>query len=137
MTTASATHELTFLGSRARILAEGVVEMLEMPAGDIPPLHVHHSEDEGFYVIEGELTLFTPGVERTVGPGEFVLAPRGIPHSYRVGDKPCHVLVLSQPAGFERFVAAVSELDEPDPARVGLIAAEHDIEILGPPGTMP
>lgn len=131
------TDELTFLGARARILADGVIDMLEIPAGDMPPLHVHHSEDEGFYVIEGELTLFTPGVARTLGPGEFVLAPRGVPHSYRVGERPCHALVISQPAGFERFVSAVAELESPDPERLGAVAAEHDIEILGPPGMLP
>ena len=39
--------------------------------------------------------------------------------------------------GFERFVAAVGALDEPDPATLGAVAAEHDIEILGPPGELP
>jgi mannose-6-phosphate isomerase-like protein (cupin superfamily) len=137
VTTTTTTDELNFLGARARILAEGLVEMLEVPAGDMPPLHVHHASDEGFYVMEGELTLYMPGVERTLRAGEFLLAPRGIPHTYRVGDEPCHLLVVSQPAGFERFVASVASLGVPDPAALGALAAEHDIEILGPPGTLP
>ena len=66
-----------------------------------------------------------------------MLAPRGIPHTYRVGDRPARWLVTSIPAGFERFVAAVGALDEPDPATLGAVAAEHDIEILGPPGELP
>jgi quercetin dioxygenase-like cupin family protein len=135
------TNELIFLGSRARILHEGgnlgVVDMLEVPPGHMPPLHVHHAEDECFYVLKGEVTLYMPGEERTLGAGDFLLAPRGIPHSYRVGDEPCHMLVVSQPAGFERFVAAVARLDEPDPETLSAVAAEHDIEILGPPGTLP
>ena len=138
-------EELVFLGSRAKILAHGddtggtlgVVDMLEVPAGHMPPLHVHHAADEGFYVLRGEVTLYMPGVERTARAGDFVLAPRGIPHSYRVGDEPCHWLVVSSPAGFERFVAAASELDTPDPDRLAAIAAEYDIEILGPPGMLP
>jgi mannose-6-phosphate isomerase-like protein (cupin superfamily) len=141
MTPATATDELIFLGSRARILATGdalgVVDMLEVPAGSMPPLHVHHGSDECFYVLRGEATVFMPGVERTIRPGDFLLAPRGIPHTYRVGDEPCHWLVVSQPAGFERFVEAVARLDEPGPERLAAIAAEHDIEILGPPGTLP
>ncbi len=135
------TNELIFLGSRARILHEGgnlgVVDMLEVPPGHMPPLHVHHAEDECFYVLKGEVTLYMPGEERTLGAGDFLLAPRGIPHSYRGGDEPCHMLVVSQPAGFERFVAAVARLDEPDPETLSAVAAEHDIEILGPPGTLP
>jgi quercetin dioxygenase-like cupin family protein len=137
--------ELDFLGARCRILADaagtggryGLVDMIEVPAGDMPPLHVHHSEDEGFLLLDGELTLFLPGREVPLRPGAFFLAPRGVPHSYRVGGSPAHVLVLSRPGGFEQFVAAVAALDEPSPAALGAAAAAHDIEILGPPGTMP
>lgn len=139
------TDELAFLGARARILADGestggslgVVDMIEVPAGDMPPLHVHHAADECFYVMKGRVTFYLPGSERTVGPGELVFAPRGIAHSYRVGDEPCHWLVVSQPAGFERFVHAVAALGAPDPATLAALAAEHDIEILGPPGKLP
>jgi mannose-6-phosphate isomerase-like protein (cupin superfamily) len=143
--TAIPTDELMFLGSRVKILADGdatsgtvgVVDMLEVPAGDMPPLHVHHASDECFYILEGEVTLYMPGVERILRAGDFVLAPRGVPHTYRVGDEPCHWLVISHPAGFERFVAAVAELDALDPELLGAVAAKHDIEILAPPGTLP
>jgi quercetin dioxygenase-like cupin family protein len=141
MTTASTTDELNFLGARVRILASGgavgAVEMLEAPAGDMPPLHVHHSSDESFYLLGGELTLFMPGVERTLHAGDFLVLPRGIPHTYRVGDAPAHWLVVSAPSGFERFVARVAELGKPSPEELTAVAAEHDIEILGPPGTLP
>jgi quercetin dioxygenase-like cupin family protein len=143
--TTTTTDELMFLGARARILADsestggglGVVEMIEVPAGDMPPLHVHHASDECFYVLDGEVTLYLPGQERRLAAGDFFLAPRAVPHTYRVGDEPCRMLVVSQPGGFERFVAAVSRLDAPDPERLTAIAAEHDIEILGPPGARP
>jgi quercetin dioxygenase-like cupin family protein len=141
MTTATTNDELDFLGSRARILAEGgslgVIDMLEVPAGDMPPLHVHRAHDECFYVLSGEATFYMPGIERTVGAGDFVHVPRGVRHSYRVGDAPCHWLVLSSPAGFERFVAAVAQLEAPTPEELTAVAAEHEIEILGPPGTLP
>jgi mannose-6-phosphate isomerase-like protein (cupin superfamily) len=148
MTTSTAlptAAELDFLGARCRILADGqttggrfgLVDMIEIPAGDMPPLHVHHGEDEGFLVLDGQMTLFLPGREQTVRAGEFFLAPRGVPHTYRVGDAPASVLVLNRPGGFERFVADVAALDELSPATLGATAARHDIEILGPPGTMP
>lgn len=140
-----AADELDFLGSRARILVEGdasesrfgLVDMIEVPPGHMPPLHVHHAEDEGFYVIEGEVTLYLPGERISCRPGDFVVAPRGVPHAYRVGETPARWLVVSSPAGFERFVSAVSRLEEPDPARLAAVAADHRIEILGPPGTLP
>ncbi len=140
-----ATEELEFLGSRARILVDGedtdarlgLVDMIEIPAGHMPPLHVHHAEDEAFYVLEGEVTLYLPGRQVECVPGDFVLAPRGIPHAYRVGERSARWLVISSPAGFERFVAAVAALDEVDPATLAAVAAEHQIEILGPPGVLP
>jgi quercetin dioxygenase-like cupin family protein len=136
---------IDFLSNRVRIFVDGaetagalgLVETVEAPPGSMPPLHVHHHADEGFYVLEGELTLYAPGEEVTLRPGEYLLAPRGIPHSYRVGEQPARWLVTSIPSGFERFVAAVSELAEPDPEQLGRIAAEHGIEILGPPGMLP
>ena len=137
ITAAPATDELDFLGSRCRVLADGLVEMLEMPAGDMPPLHVHSDADEGFYVIAGRLTLFLPDREIELEAGAFQLAPRGVPHTYRIGAEGAHVLVLSYPAGFERFVQAVADLSEVDPATLTATAAEHGIQILGPPGTLP
>jgi quercetin dioxygenase-like cupin family protein len=134
-------EELDFIGSRARILASeerlGLVDMVEVPAGQMPPLHVHHREDEGFYVMAGEVTLFMPGDQVTLAAGDFFLAPRGVPHSYRVGDAPARWLIISTPGGFERFVADVAALGELDPERMTAVAAEHDIEILGPPGRLP
>jgi hypothetical protein len=56
---------------------------------------------------------------------------------YRVGAELARWLIASLPAGFERFVAAVSALDAPEPQRVGRLAAEHGIEIPGPPGMLP
>ncbi len=143
---ATTVHEdLDFLGSRARVLADGertdgrfgLVDMIDVPAGNMPPLHVHHAEDEGFYVLAGQVTLHLPGQRIEARAGDFVLAPRGVAHTYEVGDEPARWLVLTSPAGFERFVRGVAALDAPDPARLAAIAAEHDIEILGPPGMLP
>ena len=78
---------MQFLECRARVLdgggVLGVVDMLELPAESMPPLHVHTDADEGFYLLEGELTLFQPEGEIRLGEGDFFLAARGIPHTYR------------------------------------------------------
>jgi mannose-6-phosphate isomerase-like protein (cupin superfamily) len=135
---------LTFIDVPARVLIEGhetddrydLVELTH-PPGHMPPLHVHHEQEECWHVLEGELKLLTPGDEVTLGPGQSYTAPRGIPHAYEVGNSPARVLVSSRPAGFERFVSAVGALDEVNPEVLGAVAAEHAIEILGPPGTRP
>ena len=137
--------ELEFLGCRARLLASGedtggrfgLVDMAEVPAGHMPPLHLHRHEDEGFYVLAGHVTLHLPGRGVELGPGDFALAPRGVAHAYRVGDAPARWLVTSTPAGFERFVADVAALEQVGPDVLTAVAAEHDIEILGPPGMLP
>ena len=140
----SPAQPLDFLGCRARVLADaassggmlGLVEM-DVPAGDRSPLHVHHAEHEGFYVLDGEVTLFLPGEQITLGAGEFFLAPRGVPHAYEVGDRPARWLVTSSPAHFEAFVRDVAAAGPVDPPALGALAAEHQIEILGPPGARP
>ena len=62
--------------------------MNDIPVGDMPPLHIHHAEDEGFYVLEGEVTLYLPEERCACAEGDFFLAPRGAPHTYRVVDAP-------------------------------------------------
>lgn len=144
-TTSTSAEELVFLGSRCRILASsastggkyGLVDMIEVAAGDMPPLHVHRTHDEGFLLLEGDLSLFLPDREIALRPGQFVLAPRGVPHTYQVGETPARWLVISAPAGFEQFVEAVAALDDLTPDALTTAAAVHGIEILGPPGMMP
>jgi quercetin dioxygenase-like cupin family protein len=127
----------------------GRFSMVEMvhPAGDQPPLHVHRTDDEGFYVIEGRLKLWFGDQVRELGPGEFAQAPHGVPHTYRVeSPEAVRVLVTSSDASFDRFVRAygepaseprLPEPSEPDPERLGMLAWKHGIEILGPPGALP
>lgn len=122
----------------------GVTENLA-PRGAGSPLHVHHNEDEWFYVLEGELTFWVAGDVITAPAGSFVYGPRDIPHTFVVTSDVARFLLVAEPAGFEGFVRAVGEpapeltvppaaTEPPDIARLSAIAAEHGIEILGPPG---
>ena len=115
--------------------------------GTMPPLHVHHRDDETFFVIDGELSVFVAGEHRVLATGQAALAPRAVPHSYRVESEEAHWLVITTPAGFESFVREVAEpapADElppagrpHDPAALAQAAAKVGIEILGPPGALP
>ena len=155
MATIEKTAPLWFIDNLARVHVDGdevdghfwLVEAVGRE-GDMPPLHVHHTADELFYVIEGTMVVFVAGAEKIVlGPGSSALASRGIPHTYRVESPTARWLALAAPAGFEAFVREASrpaERDElpprdgsTDPAVLVELAARYDIEILGQPGLLP
>jgi mannose-6-phosphate isomerase-like protein (cupin superfamily) len=120
-----------------------VVEQLA-PRGVGSPLHVHHNEDEWFYVLEGELTIWCGGETIFAGPGDFVFGPRDVAHTFIVSSEEARFLLGAQPANFEGFVRALAEPAEtltippaaepPDMQKLMALAAEYGIEILGPPG---
>jgi len=76
--------------------------------GNVPPRHIHHREDETFYVIEGEMT-FSIG-DRTIKatPGTMVFAPRDVAHSFTIDSDQVRILVQLAPAGGEAFFKACS-----------------------------
>ncbi|NNM46243.1 cupin domain-containing protein [Knoellia koreensis] len=141
---------LWFLGNLVTLKVTGaqtrgaltVAEFLN-PPGFAPPLHRHVIEDEMFYVLSGTAEFRCAGMSLAAEPGDFVLLPVGLPHTFLVGsDEPLRVLQITNPAGFEGFAAAVGEtatrreLPDPgpiDPAALGHAAAQHGIELLGPP----
>lgn len=113
------------------------------PAGFGPPLHVHHDEEEAFYVLEGQLAVRCGEQDWTATEGSFVLLPRGVPHAFAVtGGRECRLLQITSPAKFEGFVAEAGRpaqsLTLPEPARpdapaLAQIAARYGNEIVGPP----
>jgi quercetin dioxygenase-like cupin family protein len=78
-------------------------EAVVLPDGG-PPLHVHSREEEGFYVLEGEIT-FQVGDKRLVaGPGVFANMPVGTPHSFKnESGKTARLLISVAPAGLEKM----------------------------------
>jgi mannose-6-phosphate isomerase-like protein (cupin superfamily) len=125
-----------------------VVEFLQ-PTGEWTPLHVHKGSDQTQFVLEGELTVYLPGREVVVGPGECINTPMNVPHTECVTSTgPARVLDVNAPAGFDAFVAEAGEPtteltlrpqseEPPDIERLAALAAKHDIELLGPPGALP
>lgn len=68
--------------------------------GDSPPYHVHHTEDECFHVLEGELALLVDGEASRLRPGELHLARKGTPHTYRVVSEQARWLVITTNGDF-------------------------------------
>src|SRR5262245_54359798 len=109
-------ERIWFLGSLVTVHLSGEdgsdFSLLEMqhPEGEQPPLHLHHTDNEGFYVIEGTATLWVGDERLELGPGDFALAPAGVPHTYRVtSPEGARWLVTSSDASFDRFVRAYGE----------------------------
>jgi mannose-6-phosphate isomerase-like protein (cupin superfamily) len=125
--------------------AEGRFALVEAVAfrSTEPPLHIHHNEDEAWYVIDGQMTFYIGEEVLEARAGSFVLAPKGIAHTFTVDIEPTRVLVFASPAGFEQFAMALGEpatgdvppadLAVPGPEVLGPAAARFGIEVVGPP----
>jgi quercetin dioxygenase-like cupin family protein len=123
-----------------------LVEILA-PEGFASPLHVHHSEDEGFWIIEGELTFYVSDQTIKARPGSFLFGPKDVPHAFTVDSGPAKLLFVLSPAGFEGLIREMGEPareltipsqpeeppDEAEMERMMAIAAKYGGEILGPP----
>lgn len=118
-----------------------IIEITEPPGAE-GPLHVHHREDEGFWIIEGDATFEIGDTTIEAHAGDYIFGPRDIPHRYSVGAAGCRMLFLVTPGGFEELVIAMSAPagsrslpppsdEEPDWERVAAIATAHGCELLG------
>jgi quercetin dioxygenase-like cupin family protein len=152
--TTSTTEHLWFLNTLVSIRVsehEGTdtISVLEHQArhGDSPPMHLHKNEDEVFYVLTGELRFQVGNEEGRLSAGETFLAPKGVPHTYRVeSSEGSRWLTITSKGDFERFVRTMSrpaerrELPEPSGAptpeaaeALAAMARSHGIELVGPP----
>ena len=94
----------------------------------IAPLHVHHGDDEAWYVLEGTLRVRVGDQVHEVGPGGAVMAPKGVPHAYgnaRRGERARYLLVMTP-----RVRALVQALHSPAAGDYAAIFRAHDSELL-------
>jgi quercetin dioxygenase-like cupin family protein len=110
------------------------------------PYHLHHTEDEAFYVLEGELAVVRDGETIVAGPGSYVFLPRGVPHGFRnIANKDSRVLIHAIPGGKVGFVAMMLEMAIPihdreklpeatplDLKKLGALCEQNNISVLGP-----
>jgi mannose-6-phosphate isomerase-like protein (cupin superfamily) len=125
------------VGDLYRFLATGddtngkyaLFEALVGPGGGPPP-HVHSREEEGFYILEGQIT-FTINGERVVATaGMFANMPVGTPHSFKnEGSKPAKMMISVAPAGLEKMFFEVG-VPLADGATTALPPTKEEIERL-------
>lgn len=110
------------------------------------PRHLHEREDEGFYVVDGKVTLAI-GDEMIYGTaGTFAFVPRGVEHAFKIESPEGKLLLMLTPgnAGHEEMFTEMGEpaaahvvpppvSAPPDLGRLAAIAARHGTTIVGPP----
>jgi mannose-6-phosphate isomerase-like protein (cupin superfamily) len=98
------------------------------------PEHIHHLEDEAFYILEGEFEIECDGELFEAGPGSFAVLPKGLPHRFQnLSKHPGKVLCIQSPSGVEEFFEHMSVLAKegpPDAERVHELATKYGIEFL-------
>lgn len=149
--TAAQARSIAVVGDVYQFLATGedtngkyaLWESVILPGGGPPP-HVHSREEEGFYVIEGEITFTVAGKRVVAGPGTFANMPVGTPHSFKnESGRPARMLISVAPAGLENmfFECGVPvppgtvHAPPPTPEEIEKLvaaAARYGVEILVP-----
>ena len=109
--------------------------------------HIHHAENEAFYVLEGEVEFLKGEHTVRAGVGEFVFIPRGVVHAFKnVGQEPARCLGIVTPGGLaEKLLTGLGEQAKadtlppppegpPDVERIMAIVSKYDTEMVLPPG---
>jgi mannose-6-phosphate isomerase-like protein (cupin superfamily) len=100
--------------------------------GDGPPPHIHDTEEEAFYVLEGELSVLLGERILTAKVGDFVLVPRGTVHTFsKAGTVTAKILIIISPAGFEKFFEEIA--GPPDLQKIMALAPKYNLRFVGPP----
>lgn len=103
-----------------------------------PARHLHHAQDEWFYIVQGDF-VFEVGEEKfSMRPGDSLLAPRRVPHVWACASDPGgSVLISFLPAGkMEGFFREVTKANAMPPQDPELWRA-HGMELMGPPLSVP
>ena len=112
-----------------------IVEVTDDTKGG-PPRHLHHEQEEWFYVIDGEYIVEIGDERYRLGPGDSVLAPRGVPHTWaHVGEGKGRQLIVFRPAGkMEAFFGELAKVaGVPQREVLKRLFGSHGMEMTGPP----
>jgi quercetin dioxygenase-like cupin family protein len=104
-----------------------------LPAGFSTGLHVHRTQEETFYVLEGECDWRIGERLVRATAGTFVFIPPGVPHNIgNASDKPARMLMTVSPPGhenyFEELGAVVSRGGRPDAKVIAELRSRYDTD---------
>ena len=134
---------MTFLATGEE--TEGQFALIEAVGrkGNVPPPHIHHREDEIFYVLEGEIAVSVNDRTMKVTPGMMAFLPRDVRHSFTIESEQVRMLQLLTPAGLEGWfkefgvpapVLTLPPADQPgyhDVQKMLSVARQYGLEFVG------
>ena len=112
-----------------------IFEMNALPRSG-PFFHVHHREDEWYYVLDGKFLFKAGSEEHNLVTGGSIWLPRGIPNVWANTEiKDGKLILMCQPGGFEKFFDEMGNvaLDKKSPDTMRDLMAKYGMEMLGPP----
>ena len=111
-----------------------IFEQTSLTQGRGTPLHVHHKQDEIFYVLEGSYRFKVGDELFDLTAGDSVFLPRKVPHAWTQVSENGKMTVILQPAGkLEDFFVTMAGLDhEPTPDEIAKIFADNEMQVVGP-----
>jgi quercetin dioxygenase-like cupin family protein len=113
---------LTFLATAEETGGQFALIEATTRKGNVPPPHIHHREEETFYVLEGEMTVSVGDRTIKAGPGTMVYLPRDVAHSFTIESEQLRMLALLTPAGlegwFKEFSVPALAMTLPPPSEV-------------------
>ncbi len=115
-----------------------IFEQTSLSPGRGTPLHIHHLQDEIFYVIEGSYKFQVGDDKYDLTMGDSIFLPRKIAHAWTQVSEKGKMTVIFQPAGkLEEFFVTMASLNhEPSPDEIAKIFADNDMQVVGPPLTI-
>jgi uncharacterized cupin superfamily protein len=103
-------------------------------------LHVHHREDEWYYVLAGQFQFEVDGQQFDLPAGGSIWAPRDARHRWaNTSSTPGKLILTCLPGGFEKFFEELGKypaLNSVDPLEIRKLHdlhAKYGMELLGPP----
>ena len=119
-----------------------VIDQIVQPQSGPPP-HIHHREDEAFYVIEGRFSFTCGDKQSVLEAGSFAYIPKGTLHTFKnIEGQQGRLLVIITPAGLEEFFYSIGthadDLTAPpafDPSvieKLMQLAKDYQMEIILP-----
>ena len=112
-----------------------IFEQTSLSQGKGTPLHIHHFQDEIFYVIEGKYKFQVGDEKHDLTVGDSIFLPRKVAHAWTQVSEKGKMIVTMQPAGkLENFFVTMAALDhQPDQEEIAKIFSDNEMQVVGPP----
>ena len=112
-----------------------IFEQTSLSQGRGTPLHIHHAQDETFYVIEGAYKFQVGDDKYSLTTGESIFLPRKVAHAWTQVSEKGKLIVIMQPAGkLENFFVTMAALTHlPSQQEIAKIFSDNEMQVVGPP----